>query len=560
MKKWFQTACFLLILFSGMMTVEAASAGIPNLSVAMSANDGKDAPYSVKCQVKTTGKGYFYLPAFFQLDQLYLYFDSHDSLRLDGREVHSGDAVSFSPNQRIQVAGKGFQPFTITVMQSSQIPAVFIDTESGTMEHVHQKKGAREAGDMYMADAEGTVVYQGGLKYIRSRGNSTFSMYPKKPYQIKLESAAPLCGMAKDSTFILLANYLDRSELRNRIGLDLARYSGAYAFTPKCQTIDLYLNHSYAGCYLLTEKCEIDKDRLNITDLESALEQMNENPLETYPFVGKEGYRVGATRAYDIPNEPDDITGGYLLLANNPAYYEQEASGFVTSRGQAFTIQQPKYASAREIEYISGVMQQIEDALYAKDGKDPATGKHFSELLDMKSFVNRYLQSEVLNDYDGQRPYFYKDSDAVDGKVYCAPVWDQDNTLGVSSGRSSASYISLDREQNRGYYWFTQAMKQPVFRQEMIRTYYAVYRPAYLILLGEEKDETGMLHSIDAYTEEIRASTNMDHLRWERRTWNKISAGNLNAGETPDECAAFMKQFIRKRMKAMDEAYPAPRD
>ena len=560
MKKWVQIACFLLFLFLGALAIKPAKAGVPNISVTMSANGGKDAPYIIKCQVKTTGKGYLYLPAFYQLEQLYLYFDSHDSLWLDGLEVHSGDAISLSQNQIIHVTGKGFQPFTITVMQSSKIPTIFISTESGSLDIIHKKKGAKEAGHMYMANAEGTIEYQGGLKYIRSRGNSTFSMYPKKPYQIKLESASTLCGMAKDSTFILLANYLDRSELRNRIGLDLARYSGAYVFTPKCQTVDLYLNHSYAGCYLLTEKCEIDNDRLNITDLEKALEQMNENPLNTYPFVGNEGYRLGATRAYDIPNEPEDITGGYLLLANNAAYYENEASGFVTSRGQAFTIQQPKYVSTREIEYISGVMQQIENALFAKDGKDPVTGKHFSELLDMKSFVNRYLQSEILNDYDGQRPYFYKDSDAVDSKVYCAPVWDQDNTLGASSGRSSASYISLDSEQNRRYYWFTQVMKHPDFRQEMIRTYYAVYRPAYLILLGEEMDETGTLHSIDAYTEEIRDCTNMDHMRWERRTWNELSAGNLYAGETPDECAAFMKQFIRKRMIVMDEAYPAPQN
>ena len=560
MRKWTQIACFLLILSSGMLAMNAASAGMPNLSIATAATDGQDAPDIVKCQIKTTGKGYFYLPAFYQLDQLYLYFDSHDSLRLDGVEVHSGDAVSFTPNQRIQVSGKGFQPFTLTVMQSSQIPAVFIDTESGSMEHVHEKKGAREAADMYVVNADGTFEYEGALKYIRSRGNSTFSMYPKKPYQIKLAFAAPLCGMAKDNTFILLANYLDRSELRNRIGLDLARYSGAYAFTPKCQAVELYLNHSYAGAYLLTEKCEIDKDRLNITDLERALEQMNDDPLETYPFVGKAGYKVGTTRAYDIPNEPGDITGGYLILANTAGYYEQEASGFITLRGQPFTLQQPKYASVREIEYISGVMQQIEDALYAKDGRNPTTGKHYSEMLDMKSFVNRYLQSEILNDYDGQRPYFYKDSDAADGMVYCAPVWDQDNILGVSTGRASAVYISLDREQNRGYYWFSQAMKQPDFRQEMIRTYYAVYRPAYLILLGEETDETGTLRSIDEYTEEIRASADMDHIRWERRTWNKISSGNLNAGETPDECAEFLKQFIRKRMKAMDEAYPAPQN
>ena len=425
------------------------------------------------------------------------------------------------------------------------------------MDTVHQKKGNKEAGSMNMVNADGTVEYSGPLKYIKSRGNSTFA-YSKKPYQIKLESSASLCGMAKNKTFILLANYLDRSEIRNTLAYDLARFSGAYAFTPKCQSVDLYLNHIYAGCYLLTEKCEIDNDRLNITNLESAVEKINSDPLEIYPFVGKKHYNIGATRSYNIPNEPDDITGGYLIMANNTEYFQNEASGFVTSRGQAFTMQSPKYASTLQIEYISGIMQQIENALFAKDGRDPATGKHYSELLDMKSFVNRYLQSETLNDFDGQYPYYYKDSDAVDSMVYCGPVWDQDNILGVSARRPGANYLSLDREQKRAYFWFTQAVKQPDFREEMIRTYYSVYRPAYLILLGEETDKTGTLRSIDQYMEEIRDSAVMDHTRWSRTTWNQKSGGNTHAGETPEECAAFLKEFIRTHMATMDKAYSVP--
>lgn len=559
-KHSFRTICFLLFLMGGLLITAAAYAEKPILGVSTFADAGlssSPAPDQVNCWIASSGDGYLFLPACFQDRQLHLYFGPQETLLLDGAEVRSGDAVSLSPGQKIKVAGKGFSSFTVTVMQSANIPAIFINTESGSMAAVNRDKGVKEAGDLYMADADGTVEYHGALDYIRSRGNSTF-LDPKKPYQIKLASGAALCGMAKDKTFILLTNYLDRSEIRNTIALDLARYSGAYAFTPQRQSVDLYLNHAYAGCYLLTEKCEIDKDRLNITDLEAAMEALNPEPLETYPFVGKKGYSVGAFRSYDIPNEPDDITGGYLILTNNTEYYQNEASGFVTSRGQAFTIQSPKYASTAQIAYISGVMQQIENALFAKDRKDPETGKHYSELLDMNTFVNRYLQSEVLNDLDGQRPYFYKDSDAADGTVYCAPVWDQDNILGASAKRSGANYLSLDREQNRDYYWFTQAVKQPDFRAEMIKTYYAVYRHAYLILLGEETDETGVLRSIDEYTEEIRSAALMDHTRWGRKTWSEKSGGNLDAGETPEQCAAFLKQFIRTHMKVMDNAYPDP--
>ncbi len=557
MKKWFRTVCFLLFFFSGLLAADTAFAALPKISVAVSADEDASQRSYVNCWITSSRKGYLFLPAFYQPEQMYLYFDGYDTLTLDGREVHSGDAVSFSPNQVIQVSGKGFNPFTVTVMQSSPIPAIFINTESGDLTAIHKSKEVKEPGDMYMVNPDGSVEYDGNLKYIRTRGNSTFK-YPKKGYQIKLKSAAPLCGMAKDKTFILLANYLDRSGIRNRIGLDLARYSGAYAFTVQCQPVDLYMNHAYVGCYLLTEKCEIDKDRLNITNLESAVEEMNDVPLESYPVVGPTRYRNGTSRAYQIPNEPEDITGGYMILGSNSNTYEKKPTGFVTKRGQAFIMQQPKYASVAQIAYVSGLMQQIENAIFAKDGRDPETGKHFSEFLDMKSFVNRYLQGEILCDHDAWRPTFYKDSDAVDAKVYCGPVWDQDNILGISPKIGNPNYLSIDREQKRDYYWFTRVVKHPDFREEMIKTYYAVYRHAYLILLGEETDETGTLLSVDAYTDEIRSSTLMDHTRWNKTTWRSETGGNPKAGEKPDECAAFIKEFIRAHMKVMDKAYPEP--
>ena len=81
-------------------------------------------------------------------------------------------------------------------------------------------------------------------------------------------------------------------------------------------------------------------------------------------------------------------------------------------------------------------------------------------------------------------------------------------------------------------------VKHPDFREKMIKTCYAVYRRACLILLGEETDETGTLLSVDGYTEEIRSSTLMDLARWNKTTWRP--------------------ETIRAHMKVMDKAYPEP--
>ena len=500
-------------------------------------------------------KRYFFLPSYFDAGSLLLTVHGTESVVIDGTKYRSGDPISLLPDHDYQVSGDGFSSFTLIIMQSANLPSFFVETESGSMESVHKKKGIREAGNLLSVSADGMVDYKGALDYIKGRGNSTFT-YPKKPYQVKLKTGASLGGLPQNKTFILLANYIDRSEIRNTIAFDLARYSGAYAYTPSCQSVDLFLNHEYAGCYLLTEKCEIGKKRLNIVDLEKATEQLNTEPLNSFPFAGNKYYGPLLTRCYEIPKEPDDITGGYLILMNNKDYYLKEPSGFSTKRLQPFTIDQPKYCSVAQIEYIRDVMQEIENGLFSRDGRDPSTGRHYSELLDMKSFVNRYLQSETMMDYDGQRPYFYKDSDAVDGKVYCGPVWDQDNILGVSMRRGKANMISVENDHMRHYYWFPRAMKQPDFRAEVIRTYYEVYRPAYRILLGELTDESGVLRSIDDYTEEVRRSEEMDHIRWKVSLWRKKTGANTHIGNSPDTCADFLKSFIRTHMKTIDKAYP----
>ena len=90
----------------------------------------------------------------------------------------------------------------------------------------------------------------------------------------------------------------------------------------------------------------------------------------------------------------------------------------------------------------------------------------------------------------------------------------------------------------------------------MISTYYAVYRPACQILLGEAEDPSGILRSIDEYAEEVRQSEIMDHARWSKATWNKESGGNPQSGKNLDECVAFLKGFILTRVKTLDKAYP----
>ena len=68
----------------------------------------------------------------------------------------------------------------------------------------------------------------------------------------------------------------------------------------------------------------------------------------------------------------------------------------------------------------------------------------------------------------------------------------------------------------------------------------------------------GVLRSVDEYTEEVRCSAEMDHVRWKYNYWRKRTGANTHIGSNPDACAAFLKEFIEGHMKTMDKAYPEP--
>ena len=442
---------------------------------------------------------------------------------------------------------------TLRVMQSEHIPALFITTVSGNIEALKADKTIRETGECVVLDGDGTVAYDGALTYIRTRGNASF-YYAKKSFQVKLEKPASLFGMNSDRKWVLLANYVDKSLLRNTLAYGIARYADVYSFVPGSQPVDLYLNHQYYGSFLLTEKCEIDPDRLDIDDLEERTEDMNPQPLDTYPAFGDRLYALKSRKGSVLNKEPEDITGGYLVLANSRVYYAWEKSGFVTSRGQSFTLDEPKYASPGQVEYVAALFQRIENALFSKDGIDPETQSHWSELVDAKTFVHRYLLSEVTADYDGQKPYFYKDTDSKDPTVYCGPVWDQDCIFGANSRYNKAASFYICNDKSLAYLWFPQAMKLEDFRQQAMQTYRDVYAPALRILLGEEKDPRGILLSLDEYAREIAASAEMDNIRWPISK-NRGTNFNTHTGSTPKANVEYLRNFIQRRMEFLDKQW-----
>lgn len=554
-KKAAVLVCVLLFMLTGIPC--ALSESIKDLWVSSDGSKGLDAIAWYKQENKNYSY-YLFLPGNVEISSLKIGFTGVDTITIDGKKIHNGDSVGFleSGEKYTLIAGK---KYTLHVMQGSAgYPAVYITTESGKLTQIHKHKDNKETGNMLFIDAEGVTEYDGSLKYIKMRGNSS-TTFKKKNYQIKLTDGTNLAEMGKNKTWVLTGNSRDKSLLRNQITLDMAEYAGL-SYTPEHLFAELYINHEYMGFYLFGEKAMIDDDRVNVTNLEEETENLNEKDLSEYKLVGSKSAQPGKYKAYDIPNEPDDITGGYLVEFESYAVrYGDNASVYHSTHKNTLAIKSPEYCSVAQMEYISKYLQSFENAIFASDGVDPDTGKHYAELVDFDSLVNKYLIEEVSKNYDGNSSsmFFYKDRDAVDPLMYAGPCWDYDSAYASYAREDNAKKVLTGEKLWIGNatgqkYWWPALYKQSDFYEAMTQRYHDVFQKAINILLGTETDETGKLLSIDAYVEKIQESADMNFARWPIM---KNSSTVAQTGNTFEKNITYLKSFLEERKSFLDELW-----
>ena len=519
------------------------------------------------------GDYYLCMPSASELGSVNLYFEgSTDSgaasgyVVIGGVNVSSGTAVDLSA--KTVELGLADDTVTIKILQSANIPSVFIATESGNLNKVHASKENKEPGTIQIVKADKTVDYDGTLKQIKGRGNATWG-YAKKPYNIKLNKAAPLLGLGEEKGFCLLANYTDYTLLRNRIVYDLAEEVGI-PFTMDARSIDLYINGNYMGNYLLIEKVEIGENVVDIVNLEKATEKVNDDDLDSYSTGGTNSAVANTSKWVNIPNDPEDITGGYLLEMELNDRYPAEISGFVTTGGQAVVIKYPEYASQNQVNYISTLYQELEDAMYSDTGYN-SLGKHYSEYIDVESFARMYaIQEFAMNlDVGITSFYLYKDSDLEgDGKIHAAPVWDFDRSLGNYSSRNGVNltdptkwYATVAKMYNNSskLQIMGQLMTFDEMKKEAAKIWESDFKAPVAYLIGEDNGyQPNDLKTLDAYAEEIEASVAMNYVDWD--PLSIISSGTdvlSNTGLTFEENMDYLTSFIVRRAAFMTEEMDA---
>ena len=310
------------------------------------------------------------------------------------------------------------------------LPSLHITMTSLQLDSIIEDQDNKVSAYAILYNTDGDTLFKGNLTHIKTRGNSTYKE-KKKPFAIKFPKKQSFFGLDRSKSFVLLANAYDESHVRNAIALDLARAMGIPA--PRYAYLSLYINGVYKGLYQMTNKVDVGKNALDITNLDKLNEWVNPKPLDTYEWfgLGREK-QVIQRKGVLLDNNPEDITGGYLLdITGPPEYYGKSLSGFVSAAKDNIRIRSPKYASMQEVDYIAERYNEMESAVMAADGCHPETGRYYTEYLDRESFVHYYLLNELLLNWDGGWASFmmYKDADTIDPRFYAGPAWDFDKTL-----------------------------------------------------------------------------------------------------------------------------------
>lgn len=401
------------------------------------------------------------------------------------------------------------------VYYNSNIPTIYINSDSQYYDI--SKGGCSDATMQIMTTSEYADTKYNGEIEIKLRGNST-AYQAKRPFRVKLGDKSDLFGMGESRHWCLLANVYDRTNLRNKLSYDFGMDLGLA--TCESMFVNLIFNGEYYGMYQLTEAIRAEEGRVNIFNWEEEAEDVakaiarkeglsktERDDLEERLTENLSWITSGKFGNYTISDYVDtsgyDITGGYLI--ENDFYYD-EVSKFKTKNDMKLQLQNPEYLETNDemMNYLQDYIQDMEDAIYSANRLN-ADGKHYSEYMDVASFIDFWMVNEVFKNVEllYKSCYLYKD---VGGLITWGPIWDMDWTSGnhVNLGGNGGRYDtwwhseSQDRE-----YWYRALYNDPWFVLQLYERW------------GEIQGNIDkVMEELEIWNEKLSGASVVDNTRW----------------------------------------------
>jgi hypothetical protein len=433
--------------------------------------------------------------------------------------------------------------YSQSLFQSTNLPLIVINTNGRTI--VDEPKITAKMKIIHNAPSRRNYATDPGNIYdgyvgIEIRGHYS-AILPQKPYGFETRDSlgnnlsVPILNMPPENDWILLANYNDKTFMRNTLAFDL--FAGMGHYQPHTRLCEVIVNNEYQGIYVLTEKIKRDRNRVDISEL---------TPSDTSGI---------------------DVTGGYIVEINYPdgsgsdgwqsKYEAIDCPG--TRRYPYFVYRYPKPGdiAPQQKQYIQGFIDTIDSVLRSPKWADPVEG--YRAYLDVPSFVDYFIVGEVSRNVDTYKKsaFFYKDKTDVDGRLHAGPVWDFDwawknidecvvNAIDGSGWTFDISRVCRSRPVPPG--WMVKLLQDTTFANQL-HTRYSLLRKT--ILSGEF-----LYH----YADSIRALVSEAQVRHYQK-W-PILGKNVGAPEVDAQPATYdgeiakFKNWISTRLTWLDANMP----
>lgn len=528
---------FLLFCFSALkqshtvyISIRSGDGEVPVITAQLTSGETS---ISIDAWCSDTGEYYLFLPSWAEGRLIQTEGSGLQTVSGEGSKSFSLPILSSGQSFRLE----GGQ--TLTILTGSQIPSVYL-TLKHDLSHISSDQEQSDSGQALILSGDGETVYAGGLEKIKGRGNTSWEQ-EKKPYNITLQDSVTLPGMIGQTTDYSLVSSSDLTFLRNRISNEMGELAGTGSMA--CIRVNLYINNSFEGVYELYQR--ITPENMNLTDLEELTEQAN--PLRSEESLNQlttgltlDDWNQSITgKWWDYENNPENITGGYILEADNAMRYSGEASGFILESGAYMVAKSPAYLSEAQYQYISSYVQECENVMRESVGLDDYQA--LSAYIDIPSFVGKYLVEEVSKNIDcsSTSQYFYKDQD---GLLHAGPVWDYDWAYGVERIQEEIDYMDPTgfsaRDIPGSLIWWQLLYYNNAFYQDVVSLYESVLYPWL-----NELVETGLTQ----WAQELSASAVMDYLRWGRVSVGGEASASSTATLMEAAGQAYMDQVEQVR-------------
>ncbi len=210
---------------------------------------------------------YLFLPAYAEKEDISVSSPESVSFDIsDDTNDYKDDLEDAPLKENLTISVQNFyenESFNLQIWQYDNLPTVYIETASGSMDQINEDKDYEEDATALFIDADGTIELE-NMCTLTGRGNASWTG-SKKPYNLKFSSGVSVGPFEDINTLCLLSNYSDDTRIRNAICYYAAEELD-FPYSSPYMCVDVYANGEFLGLYGIATKEAyekyIDKDQI----------------------------------------------------------------------------------------------------------------------------------------------------------------------------------------------------------------------------------------------------------------------------------------------------------